>query len=72
MLADALYRNYFLLATLLEHRRVSKDELSALYARRWNVELDLRTPQDHHRHGGAELPDATDERETAVGPSAGL
>jgi len=28
--------------TMLEHRKVSKDELSALYARRWNVELDLR------------------------------
>jgi hypothetical protein len=31
-----------LVTTLLEHRRVSKAELSALYARRWNVELDLR------------------------------
>ena len=31
-----------LVTTLLDHRRVSKDDLSALYARRWNVELDLR------------------------------
>ena len=31
-----------LLTTLLDHRRVSKDDLSQLYARRWNVELDLR------------------------------
>ena len=27
---------------LREYRRVSKDDLSQLYARRWNVELDLR------------------------------
>jgi Transposase DDE domain len=31
-----------LVTTLLDQRRVSKDDLSALYARRWNVELDLR------------------------------
>ena len=31
-----------LVTTLLDHRRVSKDDLSALYERRWNVELDLR------------------------------
>lgn len=31
-----------LVTTLLDHRRVSKDDLSVLYARRWNVELDLR------------------------------
>ena len=31
-----------LVATLCEHRRVSKDDLSRLFARRWNVELDLR------------------------------
>lgn len=31
-----------LVTTLLDHRQVSKDDLSALYARRWNVELDLR------------------------------
>ena len=29
-------------STLLDHRRVSKDDLSQLYSRRWNVELDLR------------------------------
>jgi hypothetical protein len=31
-----------LVTTMLDHRRVSKDDLSQLYARRWNVELDLR------------------------------
>ena len=32
-----------LVTTLLEPRAVSKSELDALYARRWNVELDLRS-----------------------------
>ena len=31
-----------LVTTLLDHRRVSKDDLRQFYARRWNVELDLR------------------------------
>jgi hypothetical protein len=31
-----------LVTTLLDHRKVNKADLSALYARRWNVELDLR------------------------------
>ncbi len=31
-----------LVTTMLDHRRVGKDDLSQLYARRWNVELDLR------------------------------
>ena len=31
-----------LVTTLLDHRQVSKLELSDLYARRWNVEIDLR------------------------------
>ena len=31
-----------LVTTLLDHRKVSRDDLSVLYARRWNVELDLR------------------------------
>ena len=31
-----------LVTTMLDHRRLSKDDLPALYARRWNVELDLR------------------------------
>jgi hypothetical protein len=30
-----------LVTTLLDHRRVSKDDLSALYARRWNVDWEL-------------------------------
>ena len=31
-----------LVTTRLDHRRVSKDDLSVLCGRRWNVELDLR------------------------------
>jgi hypothetical protein len=31
-----------LVTTLLDHRKVNKDDLSELYARRWNVEIDLR------------------------------
>ena len=31
-----------LVTTMVDHRQVSKDELSALFARRWHVELDLR------------------------------
>ena len=31
-----------LVTTLVDHRRIGKDDLSQLYARRWNVELDLR------------------------------
>ena len=31
-----------LVTTLCDHRRVSKQDLSQLYAQRWNVELDLR------------------------------
>ena len=31
-----------LVTTLLDHRRVSKADLSSLYTCRWNVELDLR------------------------------
>ena len=31
-----------LVTTMLDHRQVSKDDLSALFGRRWNVELDLR------------------------------
>jgi hypothetical protein len=31
-----------LVTTLLYHRKLAKNDLSALYARRWNVELDLR------------------------------
>ena len=31
-----------LVTTMLDHRELGKHDLSALYARRWNVELDLR------------------------------
>jgi Transposase DDE domain len=31
-----------LVTTMVDHRRVSKDALSELFARRWHVELDLR------------------------------
>ena len=39
---EAKVDHQVLVTTLLDHRQVSKDDLSALYARRWNVELDLR------------------------------
>lgn len=39
---EAKVAHQVLVTTLLDHRHVSKDDLSALYARRWNVELDLR------------------------------
>jgi Transposase DDE domain len=35
-------RGRILMTTLLDQQRVSKQELSDLYCRRWNVELDLR------------------------------
>jgi hypothetical protein len=41
-LREVKVANQVLVTTLLDHRRVSKADLSALYARRWNVELDLR------------------------------
>ena len=39
---EARVDHQVLVTTLLDHRQVDKDDLSALYARRWNVELDLR------------------------------
>ena len=39
---EAKVAHQVLVTTMLNHRKVSKDDLSALYARRWNVELDLR------------------------------
>src|ERR1035437_4242739 len=39
---EAKVAHQVLVTTLIDHRQVSKDDLSALYARRWNVELDLR------------------------------
>jgi hypothetical protein len=42
MLREVKVGHQVLVTTLLDHRRVSKDDLSALYACRWNVELDLR------------------------------
>ena len=39
---EARVDHQVLVTTLLDQRQVSKDDLSALYARRWNVELDLR------------------------------
>jgi len=39
---EAKVAHQVLVTTLLDHRQVSKNDLSALYARRWNVELDLR------------------------------
>ncbi len=42
VLRECKVRHQVLVTTLLEHRRIRKDDLSQLYARRWNVELDLR------------------------------
>ena len=41
-LREAKVGGQVLVTTLINHKLVSKDDLSALYARRWNVELDLR------------------------------
>ena len=42
MVREVKVAHQVLVTTMLDHRKVSKDDLSALYARRWNVELDLR------------------------------
>ena len=42
VLRECQVNHQVLVTTLCEHRRVSKEDLSQLYARRWNVELDLR------------------------------
>ena len=42
VLRECKVAHQVLVTTLRDHRRVSKDDLSQLYARRWNVELDLR------------------------------
>jgi IS4 transposase len=42
MLREAKVDGQILVTTLTNAREVSKADLSALYARRWNVELDLR------------------------------
>ena len=41
-LRECQVRHQVLVTTLRDHRRIHKDDLSQLYARRWNVELDLR------------------------------
>ena len=41
-LREVQVKGRILVTTLLEPRKVPKSELDALYARRWNVELDLR------------------------------
>lgn len=42
MVREAKVGHQVLVTTLLNAREVSKADLSALYARRWNIELDLR------------------------------
>lgn len=42
LLREVKVDHQVLVTTLLNHRQVTKRDLSALYARRWNVELDLR------------------------------
>lgn len=41
-LRECKVNHQVLVTTLRDHRRIGKDDLSQLYARRWNVELDLR------------------------------
>jgi hypothetical protein len=41
VLRECKVAHQVLVTTLLDHRRASKDDLRQLYARRWNVELDL-------------------------------
>ena len=41
-LREVKVAHQILVTTLSDHRRISKDDLSQLYAQRWNVELDLR------------------------------
>lgn len=41
-LRECQVHHQVLVTTLRDHRRIGKDDLSELYARRWNVELDLR------------------------------
>ena len=42
VLRECQLHHQVLVTTLRDHRCVTKDDLSQLYARRWNVELDLR------------------------------
>jgi hypothetical protein len=42
-LRETHVKHQVLVTTLLDHRRADKQELCELYARRWNVELDLRS-----------------------------
>ena len=42
MLREVKVAHQVLVTTLVNHRQVTKHELSALYGRRWNIELDLR------------------------------
>lgn len=42
LVREAKVHGQVLVTTMLKARKVSKNELGALYARRWNVELDIR------------------------------
>lgn len=42
-LRETKVKHQVLVTTLRDHRRIDKQALSDLYARRWNVELDLRS-----------------------------
>ena len=42
VLRECKVDHQLLVTTLLDHRGLNKGDLSQLYARRWNVELDLR------------------------------
>jgi hypothetical protein len=59
-----------LVTTLLDARQVRKGELDRLYARRWNVELDIRNLKT--TLGAEVLPHSADDREGTVGAAARL
>ena len=61
-----------LVTTLLEHRQGQQGRSVGAVRASLERRAGPAQPQDHHGHGCAELPDAADERQTTVGPSAGL
>lgn len=71
-LREARVAHQVLVTTVLDHRRVDKADLAALYARRWNVELDLRNLKTTMGMDILSCQTPADERQAAVGPPVGL
>jgi hypothetical protein len=59
-----------LVITRPDHRRVSEEDLSALYARRWHGGSDLRNLKTTTGRDVAASPDATDERQAVASAAA--